>query len=176
MTSHAERRDVTREELANRLFFRLYQCANMVHKTGTRAVEAYGITTQQWAVLGALSRPAAASGMSVNELAQFLLVSRQSLSGVVGRLERDGLILRVRDDNDGRSRRVRLTESGAALWADQVMPRIFAYYDSALDGFSIDDQIHTLHYLNGLLANLARMDVDAAGDRDSGDVGHSDDS
>jgi hypothetical protein len=51
-------------ELANRLFFRLYQCANMLHKTGTRAIERYGLTTQQWAVLGALSRPAAASGMN----------------------------------------------------------------------------------------------------------------
>ncbi len=43
----------TKMELANRLFFRLYQCANMLHKTGTRAVEAEGLTTQQWAVLGA---------------------------------------------------------------------------------------------------------------------------
>ncbi|MFG1210222.1 MarR family transcriptional regulator, partial [Xanthobacter flavus] len=24
--------------LSNRLFFRLYQCANMLHKTGTRAL------------------------------------------------------------------------------------------------------------------------------------------
>ena len=38
------------------LFFRLYQSANMLHKTGTKAVEAEGLTTQQWAVLGALSR------------------------------------------------------------------------------------------------------------------------
>ena len=46
----------TKIEMANRLFFRLYQCANMLHKTGSRAVEAEGLTTQQWAVLGALSR------------------------------------------------------------------------------------------------------------------------
>jgi hypothetical protein len=30
----------TKMDMANRLFFRLYQCANMLHKTGTRAVEA----------------------------------------------------------------------------------------------------------------------------------------
>ena len=48
--------DAARMELANRLFFRLYQCANMLHKTGSRAIEAEGLTTQQWAVLGALSR------------------------------------------------------------------------------------------------------------------------
>jgi len=32
--------------LSNRLFFKLYQCANMLHKTGTRALEDYSITTQ----------------------------------------------------------------------------------------------------------------------------------
>ena len=54
-----------RMELANRLFFRLYQCANMLHKTGTRAVETEGLTTQQWAVLGALSREKASGGMTI---------------------------------------------------------------------------------------------------------------
>jgi hypothetical protein len=49
---------------ADRLFFRLYHCANMLHKTGSRAVEADGLTTQQWAVLGALSREKAEGGMS----------------------------------------------------------------------------------------------------------------
>jgi DNA-binding MarR family transcriptional regulator len=164
MVDFRERHGITREELSNRLFFRLYQCANMVHKTGTRAVEEFGITTQQWAVLGALSRPAVTDGMSVNELAQFLLVSRQSLSGVISRLERDGLILRVRDDKDGRSRRVRLTKDGDALWADHVLPRIFAYYDRALDGFSVDDQVHALHYLSRLLDNLTAMDSNGPDD------------
>lgn len=163
MKNTAKKTSVTREELANRLFFRLYQCANMMHKTGTRAVEEFGITTQQWAILGALSRPTATDGMSVNELAQFLLVSRQSLSGVISRMERDGLIMRVRDDKDGRSRRVRLTESGAALWADRVLPRVFDYYEDALEGFSMDDQVHVLHYLNNLLSNLTELDTNGTG-------------
>ena len=47
-----------RTELANRLFFRLYQCANMLHKTGSRAIEEEGLTTQQWAVPGGWSGPA----------------------------------------------------------------------------------------------------------------------
>jgi hypothetical protein len=80
----------TRLELANRLFFRLYQCANMLHKTGTRAVEKEGLTTQQWAVLGALSRSDAEGGMSVGDLARYLKVSRQNLSGQIGRMARDG--------------------------------------------------------------------------------------
>jgi len=80
----------TKMELANRLFFRLYQCANMLHKTGTRAVEAEGLTTQQWAVLGALSREQAADGLTVGELARYLMVSRQNLAGLLSRMARDG--------------------------------------------------------------------------------------
>ena len=76
-------------ELANRLFFRLYQCANMLHKTGSRAVEAEGLTTQQWAVLGALSRDRCEGGMSIGELARYLMVSRQNLSGLISRMERE---------------------------------------------------------------------------------------
>ncbi len=82
----------TRFELANRLFFRLYQCANMLHKVGTRAVESEGLTTQRWAVLGALPPPDRDPGMSVGDLARYLAVSRQSLAGVVNHLEREGLI------------------------------------------------------------------------------------
>ena len=52
MENPSKNTEIAKMELANRLFFRLYQCANMLHKTGTRAVEAQGLTTQQWAVLG----------------------------------------------------------------------------------------------------------------------------
>ena len=74
-------------ELANRLFFRLYQCANMLHKTGSRAVAAEGLTTQQWAVLGALSREKTQGGMSIGDLARYLMVSRQNLSGLISLLK-----------------------------------------------------------------------------------------
>jgi hypothetical protein len=63
----------------------------MLHQTGTTAVEAEGLTTQQRAVLGALSKPAASGGMSVGDLARYLKV-RQNLSGLLSRMERDGRI------------------------------------------------------------------------------------
>ena len=94
--------------LSNRLFFRLYQCANMLHKTGTRALDEYGITTQQWAVLGAPTRPAFENGAPVGDLATFLLVSRQNLAGVLSRLEALGFTERAVAENDNRSRFVAL--------------------------------------------------------------------
>ncbi|ASW04166.1 MarR family winged helix-turn-helix transcriptional regulator [Paraburkholderia aromaticivorans] len=145
-------------ELANRLFFRLYQCANLLHKTGTRAVEAEGLTTQQWAVLGALSRPEAERGMSIGDLARYLMVSRQNLSGLVSRMERDGHLSTAADGRDRRSRLVTMTAPGRKLWIHQATPKIHGYYEEVLEDFSIDDVTHTLHYLLKLLDNMKRLD------------------
>jgi DNA-binding MarR family transcriptional regulator len=157
-----ENKDAARMELANRVFFRLYQCANMLHKTGTRAVEAEGLTTQQWAVLGALSREAAAGGMSVGDLARYLKVSRQNLSGLISRMERDGHVGSAPDGRDRRSRLVSMTDSGRQVWLKEAQPKIHGYYEQVLEGFSVNDMTHTLHYLLKLLENMQQVD-DAQG-------------
>ena len=153
-----EKISTTRMELANRLFFKLYQCANMLHKTGTRAVEDEGLTTQQWAVLGALSRSDSVTGISVGELARYLMVSRQSLAGLLSRMERDGHISMAADLSDRRSKLVSMTEFGHKVWHQDAQPKIFNYYENALNGFSVSDLSHTLHYLIKLLENMKEID------------------
>ncbi len=93
--------DRVADHLNNRIFFRLFQVANTLQK---QAVKELGVTTVQWAVLGALSDPRPTNGMSVGTLADFLVVSRQNLDGVLKRLERDGLVERVMDSQDKRAR------------------------------------------------------------------------
>ena len=149
---------IARTELANRLFFRLYQCANLLHKTGSRAVESEGLTTQQWAVLGALSRPETEGGISVGDLARYLMVSRQNLAGVISRMERDGHIGVAPDERDRRSRLIRMTAHGRKVWLQQALPKIEAYYEQALNEFSVGDITHTLHYLLKLLDNMEKID------------------
>lgn len=163
-TAHESPRNVdlldgdVRFELANRLFFRLYQCANMLHKVGTRAVESEGLTTQRWAVLGALPPPDRDPGMSVGDLARHLTVSRQSLAGVINHLESEGLIAGTPDPNDGRSRLLRLTPHGFDTWHDRVLPLIRDFYDDAAAGLSVEDMSHALHYLVRLLDNMSTID------------------
>ncbi len=161
MTSTSNSDDDARFELANRLFFRLYQCANMLHKSGTRAVESEGLTTQRWAVLGALSRSEVEPGMSVGDVARYLEVSRQSLAGIVGRLETDGLILSEPDPSDGRARRLRLTDRGHRMWTERATPLIRDFYADAVAGMSVEDMSHALHYIVRLHHNMAAIHRDA---------------
>ncbi len=153
-----------RQDMANRLFFKLYQCANMLHKTGSKAVQEEGLTTQQWAVLGALSRDGVGDGVSVGDLARYLMVSRQSLGGLLTRMERDAHIEVVPSAQDKRSRVVRMTADGSRVWRELAQPKIRSYYAAATDDFSVSDMASTLHYLNKLLGNLAALDEAAPPD------------
>jgi DNA-binding MarR family transcriptional regulator len=144
-------------EVGNRLFFRLYQASNLMHKQGTRYVSRFGTTTQQWAVLGALARPLVRDGgMTVKQLIEFLEVSRQSLTAVLDRLEGRRWIKRVKDKDDGRSRRIRLTGEGKSTWIRMLEP-IEAFYAAALTTFSHDDQVALYRLLDRLKTALSQV-------------------
>ena len=161
--------DLTKNEMANRLFFRLYQCANMLHKTGSRAVEQEGLTTQQWAVLGALSRKSAQGGVGVGDLAKYLMVSRQNITGLLSRMERDGHIVMATDERDRRARLVTMTQSGRHVWQVRALPKIRAYYEQVLADFSVNDTARMLHYLLSILENMQRLDTPADCDPEKND-------
>ncbi len=144
------------KEINNRLFFRLFQVANTLHTKGTQAIEEFGVTTQQWSVLGALSRPQVADGMSIGDLSRFLLVSRQNLTGLLSRLERDGLLERATDEEDRRSRKVKLSAEGAALW-NKLQDPIHHFYDAALKDLSFDDRLAFIHYFTKLQTNMSKL-------------------
>ena len=146
-----------RLDIANRLFFQLYQASNLMHKTGSRAIAAYGTTTQQWAVLGALSRPAALGrGMTVKELVEYLMLSRQNLTAVLNRIERSGLVERTRIAEDGRIRRIRLTAIGRETWT-KMLGSIQAYYDAALADMSTEEILMLFRLLDRLRISLSRL-------------------
>ncbi len=147
-------------ETANRLFFRLYQTSNLLHKNGTRALGNVGATTQQWAVLGALARSVVIeTGVTVKDLIEFLMLSRQNLTAVIDRLVERGWVERVRDSDDGRSRRIRLTDQGRKVWAG-MRTQIEAFYSDALVGFEDRERDEFLRLLNKLKVTFSAMEGD----------------
>lgn len=149
-------------ETANRLFFRLYQCSNLLHKNGTRSVADFGTTTQQWAVLGALARPhVREKGMTVKDLIAYLLLSRQNLTIVLDRFEQRGWVGRVKDIEDGRNRFIRLTVEGEAIWR-QMQGNISSFYAQALSGLNDEEQTTLLVLLDRLRSGLKTAGEESA--------------
>jgi DNA-binding MarR family transcriptional regulator len=147
--------DPTMVAVHNRLFFRVFQVGNTLQRQSAKQL---GISTVHWAVLGALARPTASGGMTVSELAEYLVVSRQNLDGVLTRLEREKHVARVADKVDKRSRRVRITDHGWKFWND-LQPRIFEFYERALSDFRFDDKVACVHFLNRLQQNMRAVEL-----------------
>lgn len=147
------------DQLNNRLFFRLFQLGNDLQR---QAVQQLGITTVQWAVLGALSQDKFVDGIPLGALGDYLVVTRQNLDGVLKRLERDGLVRRVAGATDRRARVVQLTPNGRRFWTE-ILERIFQFYDQASASFTFDERVALVHYLNRLQADLVKIDLPRAG-------------
>ena len=80
----------------------------------------FGVTEQQWRVLRVLWESGALSSI---EISRKTLLAQNSLVGVLERLEKKGLIQRMRAVEDRRHVFATLTSSGKAL-GSQVMPEL----------------------------------------------------
>lgn len=145
----------------NRLFFRLFQASNTLDRQCQKEI---GISSIHWSVLGALSRPSVIdSGMTFSDLTSYLGVSRQSLDGVLKRLERDGEVSRVSDTQDRRVKNVTLTEKGLTAWQN-LQAKISEFYHQTFEGFSFDDMVTLVHLINKLNDSMAQVHLNKEND------------
>jgi len=92
------------------LWLRLLKTHNLVLARLRPAIASRGITLPQFDVMAQLAR--AADGLTFGQLSRSLLVSAGNLTGIVDRLEREGLVRRRPVAHDRRSFRVTLTGRG----------------------------------------------------------------
>src|SRR5439155_21121069 len=107
----------------------------------------FGISGSQWGVLRALHRAEIEKpgGLRLTDLSQRLLVRPPSVTGVMDRLQRAGLVLRGASSGDLRTKPVSLTPRGKQL-VDQVLASIRPRLALLLGGLSETDQTR-LHQL-----------------------------
>ncbi len=103
-----------REELKldNQLCFRLYTAARLVMKAYTPFLSELGITYPQYLVLMVLWE---CDELPVNEIARKLYLETNTVTPLLQRMEKQGLVKRVKGKADGRQTLVSLTEKGQVL-------------------------------------------------------------
>ena len=92
----------------------------------------HGLTEQQWRVVRALAED---NGLESKALAERTLILKPSMTGIIDRLERDELVLRKKDREDGRKTCIWLTRKARRLY-ERIMPLVEAEYTEMQDEFS----------------------------------------
>ena len=92
------------------------------------SLRGHGLSDQQWRVLRVLGEHAAdPGGVETGRVAREAFILGPSLTGVLARMERDGLLTRSRCPEDARRSVVRATAQGLAL-VDTLSHTIEAHY------------------------------------------------
>ena len=99
-------------QLDRQLCFRLYTASRLVTGAYAPMLTALGITYPQYLVLLVLWEK---DRQPVNDIARRLLLETNTVTPLLQRMERQGLLSRTRGEDDRRQQIVALTEKGRAL-------------------------------------------------------------
>ena len=118
----------------------------------------FGISASQWAVLRTLHRAEQQGlpGLRLTDLGERLIIRAPSVTGVVDRLVRAGLVAREASTRDLRSKVVSLTSEGRRL-LEGAMPAHRQQVDRVLSGLAMPEQEQLRGLLTKMWAHLVGM-------------------
>ncbi len=111
----------TELQLDNQICFRLYSAARLIIQAYTPMLTELGVTYPQYLVLLVLWEK---ENQPVNDIAHRLLLETNTVTPLLQRMEKLGIVSRTRGEHDRRQQIVSLTEKGRALeeCAYQLIP------------------------------------------------------
>ncbi|MEH7072608.1 MarR family winged helix-turn-helix transcriptional regulator [Neobacillus drentensis] len=102
------------EEVKTNITLDFIRISNLLSRYGAKMVGEVGLTSiQQWVILRTIITR---GEISIGELKEELLVTKQNMTGMINRLQQSNLITLFQDPEDKRRTRVKITEDGVRVY------------------------------------------------------------
>lgn len=137
--------------------FLIHDASRLRRTVFDQRLKGLGITRSQWWVLSNLSRHDG-EGFAQIELARLLDVGKVTLGGLVDRLEDNGLVVRVADKEDRRSKRVQMSRKGKALLHKLEAIAVGVNHE-IMQGITAEEEQQLIDILIKMKRNLKAMDA-----------------
>lgn len=124
--------------------------ARQMSRTLVQRLSEYGLTSTQYVTLWCLWE--CGEELPLSQLGKRLYLDNPTITGIVDRMERDGFLERVPDENDRRVIKVRLTQKSIGL--RQKVKEIATVIDQETSKF-VNDKVYNqmLDFLKRLIRN-----------------------
>lgn len=99
----------------------------------------HGLAPAQW---GALKKLCRNDGLTISELSEKMFLKNSTMTTLIDRMERDGLVYRARTSEDRRVVRIFLTDKGTTL--NNQLPDFDGEVEKILDSKMSKEEIETL--------------------------------
>jgi MarR family transcriptional regulator, 2-MHQ and catechol-resistance regulon repressor len=134
----------------------IFKLDNMLRRMGNRIAGVLGATQQQWAVLDILDS-ASQNGIPLSELGKNLDVTKGNITGLIDRMERDGLARRRDDPKDRRVIRAVISSKGKKVLRD-IQPVKNQWEERLFEGFSVKEKKDLANLLHRLMERVNELE------------------
>ena len=124
--------------LAIRTVIELIRCYDALEDTMARHFARFGLSQPKFNALMQL-RQAGEQGLALSELGERMLVSRANITGLIDRMEKDGLVVREIDHRDRRIFRAKLTTKAISL-LEIILPVHFTFTRETMSGLTTNEK------------------------------------
>ena len=138
-------------KLGNQICFPFYAVSRLIIREYQPHLDKMGITYPQYLVLMVLWET---DGISVNEIAQKLILNTNTVTPLLKRMELQGIISRTRSGNDERKVMVTLTDKGKEMRTEAATIPEKLVQGLNTGSLSLEELIDLRNKLNGLISSL----------------------
>ena len=106
--------EVYMEEVKTNITLDIFRLSNLLSRYGAKMVADVGLNSiQQWVILRTIINR---GEISIGELKEEMLVTKQNMTGMINRLQQSNLVTLFQDPEDKRRTRVKITEEGIRVY------------------------------------------------------------
>ncbi len=132
----------------------IFRASNLLSRIGGKLTAKVGLpSVQQWIILSMISRN---EGISLKELREDTLVTKQNISSIVERLRQAGYVTASKDLSDRRITRVKLTEQGKQI-LDALKPLTCTSNDRTFEIFEPEEFMVFASLIDRLVIHLSQQ-------------------
>ncbi len=144
------------EDSSHEAILSIYHTATLARKRSAEFFQTYGITDAQFNLLMLLRYQGANRGLKQVDLSRMMLVNRASVTAMIDRMEKSGLVARVDVPDDRRSKFVRLTRKSLAF-LNRIEKKYRSEIDRIMKTLSPQETGQLLNILQKIRGNLRHM-------------------